>query len=191
MCYTNTWWIPWWLQGSGVYFVYCHHSLKNEPVCMVLRFLWKLMLFMLWKTSQNHHQRIGWGWKLPLEDIWPSHHYIYRHWGSEECRCICRLQWVLVCSLTSTLLLAWALNSSSFVIWQATSPFGDAAELALGQLRGSSSGRREQEDAVADCWSAWPAVQPWRRSACFVMLLSLLGLKFFTNPCAHSRTYRI
>lgn len=53
---------------------------------------------------------------------------------------ICCLPWVLVCSLTSTLLLAQALNSS-FVTWQATSPFGEAAELALSELCGSSSGR--------------------------------------------------
>lgn len=150
MCCTNTWWIPWWLQGSGVYFAYYHCSLKNEPLCMMLWFLWKLMLFMLWKTSQNNHWRIDWGWKWPLEDIWPNYQYIYRHWGSEECRCIYCLPWVLVHSLTSTLLLAWALNSCSFVIWQVTYPFVEAAELALSQLCRNSSG----QEGAGGC-SSW------------------------------------
>lgn len=108
---------------------------------MILWFLWKLMLFILWKTSQN-----GWSERALWRTLGPATP-LYTGTGiacmpgfqSSDRSC---LPFVLVCSLMSTLVLAWA-HSKFFQLSDPESHFKSGSKNGFGQL----------------CWNA--ADQEW------------------------------
>ena len=110
-------------------------------LCMILWFLWKVMLFILWKTSQNHRMvEVG-------RDLWrtsgPTTTTLY--FTGTGIGCMPGVQrsvsvYAASCvSLFTPLCQPWCLpepilNSFSIVIWQATYTLREVAELALCQL---------------------------------------------------------
>lgn len=152
-----------------------------DILCMILWFLWKLMLLILWQTSQNEVKRPSGGHlvqpPLYLQALVMPASQAFR--GAIEA--------ASHLFLFAFLCRPWCLpepflNSFSSVTWQATYK----VETRMGSVicAGTVQARNEQENAAA----GRSLCLLWSHSFTVYFPTELPSLKFFTKVCASKHT---